>query len=213
VVRAGLGCVAVLVLVAVGMVLPHPGATTVRAWADSMGWWFPLVFLAVHTVATVFPIPRTMFTVLAGFLFGTALGIGIAMVASTAAAVIAFVGVRYLDRHHRSTVLDRARGHRAYAAIAARLRERGWLAVGSLRLIAAMPFSILNYAAALSPVRFVPYLIATVIGLLPGTVAVVVLGDALTGKSNPWQVVISAALLAIGVLGLVVDARMPVRRG
>ncbi|WP_231706635.1 MULTISPECIES: TVP38/TMEM64 family protein [Tsukamurella] len=208
VVHAALGCVVVLALVVAGMLLPHPGISTVRGWADSTGAWFVVLFLAAHTVVTVFPIPRTMFTVSAGVLFGP-IGILLCMVASTAAATIAFLAVRAIDERHPSAVLARVRSHRAYVPIAARLRARGWLAVGSLRLIAVAPFSLVNYASALSPVRFWPYLAATVAGLAPGTVAVVLLGDALTGESSPWLVVVSGALMAIGVAGLLVDARMP----
>lgn len=209
-VRAAVGCAMVLALVVLGMMLPHPGITTVRGWADSAGGWFVVLFLVAHTVVTVFPIPRTMFTVSAGVLFGP-IGIAVCMAASTAAAVIAFLAVRALDERHPSAVLARVREHRAYLPVAARLRARGWLAVGSLRLIAVAPFSLVNYASALSPVRFWPYLGATVAGLAPGTIAVVLLGDALTGESSPWLVVVSGALMAIGIAGLLVDARMPAR--
>ncbi len=209
-IRAAAACAIVVALVAIGMALPHPGALTVRAWATSAGPWFPVLFLLVHFVVTVFPVPRTAFTVLAGFLFGPVVGILVCLIASTAAAVVAFAAVRHLDTRHQSMLLVRVRQHRTYLGIAARLRARGWLAVGSLRLIAAMPFSILNYAAALSPVRFVPYLSATVVGLAPGTVAVVLLGDALSGKSNPWLLLISAALMALGIAGLALDVRRPV---
>lgn len=208
VVRASVGCVLVLAAVAVGTALPHPGASTVRAWADSTGPWFVVLFLLAHFVVTIFPIPRTVFTVSAGFLFGP-VGILLCMVASTAAASVGFLGVREIDRRHPSVVIARVREHRVYVPIAARLRARGWLAVGSLRLIAFAPFSLVNYASALSPVRFWPYFAATVAGLLPGTVAVVLLGDALTGQSSPWLVVISGVLMAVGIAGLLVDARMP----
>lgn len=211
VVRAVVGCVVVLALVVAGMLLPHPAASTVRAWADSTGPWFLVLFLLAHAVITLFPVPRTMFTVSAGFLFGPVVGIALCMVASVIAASIAFAGVREIDRRHPSVIIARVREHRAYAPIAARLRARGWLAVGSLRLIAAVPFSLLNYASALSPVRFWPYLGATVAGLAPGTIAVVLLGDALTGESSPWLVVISGALMAVGVAGLLLDARLPAR--
>ena len=207
VVRAVLGGAVIVALVALGMLLPHPGAATVRAWADTTGPWFLALFFVAHVLATVFPIPRTAFTVTAGFLFGPVVGVTVCMVASTIAATIAFLGMRAIDRRHPAAVLQRVREHRVYVPIAARLRRRGWLAVGSLRLIAAVPFSILNYAAALSPVRFWPFLVATVVGLAPGTTAVVLLGDALTGQSDPWLVAISAVLFAVGIVGLL--ARCP----
>ncbi len=52
-------------------------------------------------------------------------------------------------------------------------------------MIPAVPFSVLNYAAGASAVRVLPYTLATFVGLLPGTAAVVILGDALTGNVSP----------------------------
>ncbi|MDF0529290.1 TVP38/TMEM64 family protein [Tsukamurella sp. 8F] len=213
VVRTALAVLAVVALVGLGMLVPLPAAVTVRQWADSVGPWFPLLFLLVHFAVVLLPIPRTAFTAAAGFLFGPVLGFAICLGASTAAAAVAFLGVRHIDERHEAAVLHRIREHRLYIPIAARLRARGWLAVGSLRLIAAMPFSILNYVSALSPVRFVPYLLATIIGMAPGTAAVVLLGDALSGHSDPWLLSISAALFALGIVGLVVDVRRPVDTG
>lgn len=209
VIRAAAGGLVVIAVVAAGLLMPHPAPSTIRAWADSTGPWFLALFFVAHVVVTVFPVPRTMFTVSAGFLFGPVVGITVCMLASTLAAIIAFLGVREIDRRHPSEVIARLREHRAYAPVAARLRTRGWLAVGSLRLIAPAPFSLVNYASALSPVRFWPYTVATVAGLAPGTIAVVLLGDALTGRSDPWLVAISVGLMSVGLLGLVADARMP----
>ncbi|MGV7904496.1 TVP38/TMEM64 family protein, partial [Mycobacterium kansasii] len=80
--------------------------------ADSTGPWFLALFFLAHAVVTVFPIPRTVFTVSAGFLFGPVVGIAVCMAASTVAASIAFLGVREIDRRHPSRVIARAREHR-----------------------------------------------------------------------------------------------------
>jgi uncharacterized membrane protein YdjX (TVP38/TMEM64 family) len=77
----------------------------------------------------------------------------------------------------------------------------------SLRLIPAVPFSVLNYAAGASAVRVMPYLLATVAGLVPGTAAVVILGDAMTGNVSPLLVMVSVCTAAIGLGGLIYEAR------
>ena len=82
----------------------------------------------------------------------------------------------------------------------------------SLRLIPAVPFSVLNYAAGASAVRVWPYLAATFVGVLPGTAAVVVLGDALTGTVSPLLMVVSLCTAAVGLAGLVYEFR-GLRRG
>ncbi|WP_067568785.1 TVP38/TMEM64 family protein [Nocardia acidivorans] len=198
--------VGLVLLFGVAAFAPHPAPQQIRAWADSVGPLLPLVFFAVHTLVCIGPFPRTIFTLSAGMLFGPAEGLAIAVGATTLSAVLALLLVRALDH-------DRVRArltHPAVRAVDARLARRGWLAIGSLRLIAFAPFSIVNYCAGLSSVRMKPYLAATVLGILPGTIGTVLLGNALTGKTSPGQLALTAACLAVGVLGLVIDARVPV---
>ncbi|MGH3677090.1 MAG: TVP38/TMEM64 family protein [Mycobacterium sp.] len=193
---------AIVILVAIALLVPLPTAVQLRDWAMTVGPWLPLAFLAAHTLITVFPFPRTVFTLAAGLLFGPLLGVAIAVVASTLSAAIALVLVRAagwqlsrLVRHPRIDSLD------------ARLRQRGWPTVVSMRLIPAVPFSVLNYAAGVSAVRVLPYTLATLAGLLPGTTAVVILGDALTGNVSPLLFLVSLCTASLGVAGLVYEIR------
>jgi uncharacterized membrane protein YdjX (TVP38/TMEM64 family) len=193
---------AIVILIAVAVLVPLPTAVQLRDWATSVGPWFPVAFLAAHIVVTVFPFPRTVFTLAAGLLFGPYLGVPLAVLASTLSAVIALLLVRAagwqlsrLVRHPRVDSLD------------ARLRERGWPAIVSMRMIPAVPFSLVNYAAGASAVRVLPYTLATFVGLLPGTAAVVILGDALTGNVSPLLFVVSLCTASLGIAGLLYEIR------
>lgn len=194
---------AIVILVAVALLVPVPTAVQLRDWATSVGPWFPLAFLAAHIVVTVFPFPRTAFTLGAGLLFGPVLGIPLAVTAATISAVIAVLFVRAVGLR-----LDRAVRHPRIESLNARLRERGWPTVLSMRLIPAVPFAVLNYAAGVSSVRVLPYALATLAGLVPGTAAVVILGDALTGNVSPLLVLISFCTACLGVAGLVYEVRV-----
>ncbi|OBB71119.1 TVP38/TMEM64 family protein [Mycobacterium sp. 852014-52144_SCH5372336] len=194
---------AIVILVAVALLVPVPTAVQLRDWATSVGPWFPLAFLAAHIVVTVFPFPRTAFTLGAGLLFGPVLGIPLAVTAATISAVIAVLLVRAVGLR-----LDRAVRHPRIESLNARLRERGWPTVLSMRLIPAVPFAVLNYAAGVSSVRVLPYALATLAGLVPGTAAVVILGDALTGNVSPLLVLISFCTAGLGVAGLVYEVRV-----
>ena len=66
-------------------------------------------------------------------------------------------------------------------------------------MIPAVPFSVLNYAVGASAIRMMPYTLATLAGMLPGTAAVVILGDALTGDVSPLLLLVS---LCTGLLGI-----------
>ena len=200
--RVALLAISIVILVAVAVWVPLPTAVQLRDWATSVGPWFPLAFLAAHVVITVFPFPRSAFTLAAGLLFGPLLGVSLAVVASTISAVIALFLVRAagwqlsrLVKHSRIDVLD------------ARLRKRGWPAILSMRMIPVVPFSVLNYAAGASAVRVVPYTLASAVGLLPGTAAVVILGDALTGNISPLQFLVSLCTACLGTAGMVYEIR------
>ncbi|GAB2648548.1 TVP38/TMEM64 family protein [Prescottella soli] len=198
--------VGLAVLFVVAAMVPHPSVDQIRAWADAVGPMFVVVFFLVHVVVTMAPIPRTIFTVSAGVLFGAATGIAVSIAATTVSAVLALLVVRAIGRDAVAAHLT----HPAVKAVDARLARRGWLAVGSLRLIAAIPFSVVNYCCGVSSIRVLPFTVATVVGALPGTVGVVLLADALTGETDPAMLAVSGVCIAVGVLGLFVDARTPI---
>jgi uncharacterized membrane protein YdjX (TVP38/TMEM64 family) len=194
--------VGITVLVAVALLVPLPTPVQLRDWAESVGPWFPLAFLMAHILFTVVPVPRTAFTLAAGLLFGPVLGVAIAVVASTASAMIAMLLVRAAGWQ-----LSRLVRHRSIDTVDERLRKRGWVAILSLRLIPAVPFSAINYAAGASRVGVLSYALATLAGLLPGTAAVVILGDALAGHPSPLLALVSLCTGALGVTGLIVEIR------
>lgn len=202
--------VLVLLLIALGVaaaVAPHPSIEQMRQWSLSVGPAFPLVFFAVHAVVTIAPIPRTIFTLAAGVLFGPVTGIAVTVGASTVSAVLALLMVRVVGREWFATRMT----HPAVRSIDDSLVRRGWLAVGSLRLIAPVPFSVVNYSCGISSIRVAPFALATAVGVVPGTVGIVVLGDAIGGHANPWMLALSGFCIALGVVGLAVDWRLSTR--
>jgi len=204
-VRGALAMTAFVAVLVVAYFVPLPSVGTVRAWSDSLGPWFIAVFFLAYAIVPISPIPRTPFTLAAGVLFPPAIAFVGVTVASTIAGMAGFYLARRLGRERVQKHLK----HPTIAAVEFRLRKRGWLAVGSLRLIAVCPFSLVNYLAGLSSVRPMPFLIATVIGMTPGNAALIFLGDALSGAKSPVSLIFSAVLFSIGVIGLVIDTRLP----
>lgn len=204
-----IGLVLLLVALAlVGVLAPHPSIEQMREWSQSIGPAFPLAFFAVHAIATVAPIPRTLFTLAAGVLFGPVTGLAVTVGASTVSAVLALVMVRVVGREWFATRMT----HPAARMIDDSLARRGWLAVGSLRLIAPVPFSVVNYCCGVSSIRVTPFAVATAVGVVPGTVGIVVLGDALGGNADPLMLALSGSCIAVGIIGLVIDWRISTAR-
>lgn len=194
-------------VIALALILaPNVDQGALAGWSTSMGWMFPVVFVVLYAVITMAPIPRTIFTLAAGILFGPILGLALATLATMISAAAAFLLVRSIGRDFVASKLT----HPMARAVEARLERRGWLAVGSLRMIGFVPFSVVNYCSAVSAVRLVPFLLATAVGILPGTVSVVLFGDMLNTGYNPVMLAISVVGAGVGMLGLLVDAKLGV---
>ncbi|WP_342801700.1 TVP38/TMEM64 family protein [Nocardia sp. No.11] len=196
----------IAVLFVVAMMVPLPGPQQIREWAGGAGPLLPLLFFLFYALVAVAPVPRTVLTVTSGVLFGPVLGSTVALGATGISATLALLGVRAVGRDRVAEHLH----HPAARAIDDRLAQRGWLAVAALRMIPLAPFSIVNYCCGLSSVRVLPYLAATLVGSAPGTISTVVLAGSLAGPTDPIAVTVSAVCLSLGLLGLALDAKMPV---
>jgi uncharacterized membrane protein YdjX (TVP38/TMEM64 family) len=196
---------AVLAAVVVGVAAMRSGGVAgVRAEVAAAGAWAPVLFVALQGVVTITPLPRTVFTVAAGVLFGALWGLVLTIAGTTLAALAAYGLVRWVG----GPIVARHEHRPGFAWVRARLDRSGLLAMVSLRLLPMVPFSLLNYAAGVARVRIVPYLVGTVLGVLPGTVAIVVLGDAVTdGEMNPALFGVSLAGAVLGLTGAAIAAR------
>lgn len=182
-----------------------PDLADFRAWSEQTGQWFPLVFFVAYALFTVLPTPRSVFTIACGILFAPAVGITIAVAGTAVSGALSFLMVRFVagDR------VQRWLPDGLLSTVNRRLQARGWLAVGSMRMIPAIPFAPLSYALALTGIPFWPYLLATIIGSAPNTIAVILFTDALTGGQSPNLIILTAVLVTLGVIGLIIDMRLP----
>ena len=201
--------VAVAVTLAVVVILTFdvPPLSTLREWAETTGPWFPVAFWAAYVLVTQLPVPRTIMTLSAGVLFGPWMGIALALTATAVSAALSLAIIRFFVGDWIRPYLT----HPAVAGVNEHLERRGWVAVLSLRMIAGVPFSIMNYTAALTSIRLLPFTVATFLGSAPGTIATVLFGDTLTGEADPVIIVITVALALLGVTGLILDAATPVK--
>ena len=186
-------------VVAAAFLLPIPTPAQLRDWAAGHGPATAFLLLAAYSILTVAPVPRTVFNLAAGLLLGNVAGVAVAIVATGISCLLGFAVARVLGRDLVARHLHR----KSVRAVNDRLLDGGVLAITSLRLIPVVPFAPLGYCCGILDVRPRPYLLGTVLGSLPGTIAVVVLGDALTGGTPPALLACYLAFALVGALGLI----------
>jgi uncharacterized membrane protein YdjX (TVP38/TMEM64 family) len=152
---------------------------------EGLGTWAAVWFVVIYVGATVFFLPGSALTLGAGALFGVVRGSLLVSIASTLGATAAFLIGRYLAREF---VARKIAAIPSFAAIDHAVADEGWKIVGLTRLSPVFPFSLLNYAFGLTRVRFGDYVLASWLGMMPGTVMYVYLGSlARVGASGGQQ--------------------------
>lgn len=154
--------------------------------------------IGVYTLSTALSIPDGAVLSLAmGFLFGRWVGTGVILIAATLGATLVFLAARYL-------FADAARA-RLGDGIAAKLvngfHSNAFSYMLFLRLVPLFPFWLVNLAPAFTPITVRTYVIATAIGILPGSFVFANLGLSLGRIENLNQLAPTETLLALGLLG------------
>jgi uncharacterized membrane protein YdjX (TVP38/TMEM64 family) len=134
----------------------------------------PLVFVLVYAAATTVALPGSVLTIAGGALFGFGWGALYNIVGANLGASGAFLLARVLGRDG----VERIFGNRVRGLERA-TREFGFLGLLALRLVPLVPFNVLNVGSGLTRLRWREYVVATMLGILPGTLAYTFFADAL----------------------------------
>ncbi len=164
------------------------------------------LFVGVYIAACILFIPGSILTLGAGALYGVVGGSICVSVASTLGATSAFLIGRYLIRDR---ITARVADDRRFQAIGVAVAKGGWRVVGLTRLSPLLPFNLLNYAFGLTQVSLRDYVLASWIGMIPGTVMYVYLGaaggDLLTsGRGGRERSGTEWALYGVGLVATVI---------
>lgn len=133
----------------------------------------PAAFILAYAAACVALLPASALTVAAGAYFGPAKAFALVSAGSMLGATAAFL----LGRHAlRGWVERKLAGNPKLAAVDAAVEKQGWKVVLLLRLSPLIPFNLLNYALGLTKVPAGQYVLASWLGMMPGTALFVLLG-------------------------------------
>ncbi len=155
-------------------------------------------FIISYALITGVSLPgAAIMTLAGGFLFGSVLGTLYVNIAATSGATLAFLAARYLLREWVETKFGQKMDafQRGFA-------DNAFSYLLTLRLIPIFPFFLVNLLCGLTRIRLSTYVLATAIGILPGSFVYAYAGRQLGGLNSMADVTTPRVLLAFILLGL-----------
>jgi uncharacterized membrane protein YdjX (TVP38/TMEM64 family)/rhodanese-related sulfurtransferase len=179
----------------------------VENWMRDLGPWAPVAHLVLFAVGTVLFLPGAVFGLAGGVLFGPLWGTVLNLVGATLGATAAFLVGRYLAgdwvRRRAGPGLER---------LVAGVDAEGWRFVAFVRLVPLFPFNISNYALGLTRISLTHYVLASLVCMLPGTLAFTWLGHAGREAAAGNATAIRYAIIALALLAAIAFLPRLIRR-
>ena len=146
-----------------------------NSWVGGMGVVGIFILVGVYAAATVLLARGAVLTIGAGFAFGLWKGFLAVSVGATLGAALAFLVARFVARNKIEAI---ARRNEKFKRLDSAIGKQGAKLVFLLRLSPVIPFNLSNYFYGLTDVKFWPYVLASWLGMMPGTFLYVYFGAA-----------------------------------
>jgi uncharacterized membrane protein YdjX (TVP38/TMEM64 family) len=158
---------------------------------------FILGYIGVYVATTALSLPgATVLTLAGGAIFGTVAATLVVNVGASTGATLAFLVARYLFRD----AVERRLGTRL-AAFNEGLKSGAMGYLLFLRLVPVFPFFLINLGAGLTQVPLRTYVVATVVGILPGSFVYCNAGANLARIDSVAEIASPGVLGALALLG------------
>ena len=159
----------------------------------------PLLLILVISLAGSLAVPLTLLVVVAVLAFGSVTGFFSSLAGAELSALLTYATGQALGRD-----LVRRYAGKRLNRISKQLSRRGILTIVTLRIVPVAPFVVINLVAGASHISFRDFALGTLIGLLPGLIAIAFFADSLVRSIRDPNIE-SIAWLGAVILAIVVS--------
>jgi uncharacterized membrane protein YdjX (TVP38/TMEM64 family) len=162
--------------------------------------WGPVFYILAYAIRPLIIFPSTLLTLAGGFVFGPVLGVLYTIVASNISATIAY----FVGRFFGEGLFKDDGSDNLVQRYARRMRDNSFETVLVMRFI-FLPYDAVSYLAGFLRIRYWPFILATALGSIPGTLAFIGFGASIERfygsipRLNPVILGFSIAIFIISI--------------
>ena len=176
-----------------------------QSFIGRSGSWAAMAYIGLFTLLPAFFFPVAVLALAGGLLFGLLWGSVYTFIGAVFNCSLMFFLARYAGREKVEALLEKKLSPAWNQRLQNLNSSGGFLLLVILRLIPAVPYNLINYAFGLTAMPFRTYLLASAIGIIPGTLAFINIGDKALDIGSPdfWIAIglLLALLVVTGFLG------------
>ena len=170
---------------------------------EGLGIWAPLAYTGLFVVLPAFFFPVAVLALAGGLLFGLWKGAVYTFIGAVLNCSLMFWISRHVGRSKVEALIRRKLSPQWQSRLARLGGRDGFLFLIVLRLIPTVPYNLINYAFGITGMPYGIYILASAIGIIPGTFAFINIGDKVLDVTSPdFWIAIGLLVLLVVVTGL-----------
>lgn len=177
-------------------------AETLREYIQDFGYLAPIIYILAFTLLPIAFFPVPVLALAGGLLFGFTYGTIYTIIGATLNSGIMFLMAKILAKDAVTELLQKKLPEKWSKFLLEMDEKQGFRVIFILRLIPAMPYNVINYGAGLTSIKFSNYMIATILGILPGTLVFLNIGNKAIDIHDPAFIISIVFLILLTIFSL-----------
>lgn len=173
-----------------------------QEFISSFGLLAPLVYLIIVALGPIVFLPMSFLAMLGGILFGLKLGLLLNVIGIALNCYLMFIMTRYSFKSYVENFVNKRLTEKNRQLIFDVGEDKLMLSMLILRFIPIFPYSIINYAFAMTNISLKKYMLAGVLGAIPGKIVYLNFGGASTDIFSKKFLIAALLLVAMTLLSL-----------
>lgn len=178
-------------------------AQSIRDWVSGFGVMAPIAYIFVWAILPIFFFPVPVLALAGGLSFGIVDGTIYTLIGAMVNSSLMFLLANILAKDMVSKYLEDKLPDKWWDRFQSADGKEGFLIVLICRLIPIMPYNVINYVSGLTKIRFSNYFLATLIGIFPGTVIFLNVGDKILDVKSPEFIMSIVFVVILTVVSVV----------
>ncbi|HAR84702.1 MAG TPA: TVP38/TMEM64 family protein [Clostridium sp.] len=179
-----------------------------RNYIGGFGYLAPFIYILCFTILPIAFFPVPILALAAGLLFGFLPGTIYTLIGAVLNSAIMFLMAKILAKDAVTNLLQRKIPENWSSFLFNLDEKKGFGIIFILRLIPAMPYNLINYGAGLTSIKFSSYMLATILGILPGTLVFLNIGNQALNIHNPAFMVSIILLILLTIFSLILGKKI-----
>jgi len=179
-----------------------------RNYIGRFGYWAPIIYILCFTILPIAFFPVPVLALAAGLLFGFIPGTIYTLIGASLNSAIMFIMAKVLAKEAITSLIEKKLPQKASDFLRDTNPKKGFGVIFILRLIPAMPYNLINYMAGLTAISFSSYMSATMLGILPGTLVFLNIGNQALNINNPAFITSILLLIALTIFSLLLGKKI-----